>query len=541
MSESILFTGGTIWRGMGLPEASDLLIREGAVAAFGAEARAQGASRVIDLAGGFLMPSFGEGHAHPIFGGLEWAGPQITGVDSVEGIVEAVRDYAAQHPEQEWILGASYNGSLVEEGLFQARWLDEAVPDRPVVLRAWDYHTLWCNSKALELAGITAQTPEPELGQIPRDADGAPLGVLREWGAVDLMQRVNPGYDFEQRVAALAAASAHLASLGIGWVQDAWVQPEDVEVYLAAAERGLLKNRFNLALLADPREFPGSLPRLLDSRHRVEQAGHELLTAQSVKFFVDGVVENQTGALLEPYCSTLHDHGLYIWQAEPLARAVGAVDAAGFQAHLHAIGDGAVRRALDAIEAAARANGPSTHRPVIAHVQLADGADLQRFVKLGVIPVMQPLWAQLDDLMTVLTVPRLGAERAARQYQLHTLQSSGAPLAFGSDWPCSEANPLAGIAVAVGRMTAQGYPEGGWVPEQRLDAETALAAYTAGVAHQAFADRLAAPWGVLEPGASADLVVLERDPRKVLVSELADVKVVATYLAGHPSFSRWEA
>ena len=521
------------------PDESSALIAEGSIRAVGPEATEVAArlgARTVDLDGGFLMPSFGEGHAHPIFGGLEARGPQVRACQSVAEIVAEVRRFAEESPQQEWILGASYDGSLAPSGLFDARWLDEAVSDRPVMLRAWDYHTVWCNSRALELAGINRDTPEPALGEIPRREDGTPLGTLREWGAVELVTAVSPGYSLDERVDALRRATEHYASLGTTWVQDAWVEPQDVEVYLEAARRGVLSTRINLALLADPRHFPASLPSLLEARARVEQLASPLLTAHSVKFFADGVIENETGALLEPYCSGMHDHGMLVWQQQHLAESVQAVDATGFQPHIHAIGDAAVRGALDAIEYAAQVNGPSKHRPVIAHAQLIDEADLERFVRLGVIANMQPLWAQLDPLMTILTTPRLGPERSERQYQLRTLVDRGALLAFGSDWPCSSAAPFEGIAVATSRTTDAGEPAGGWVPNERLDIEAALAVYTSSVADQALCELSAAPWGRIAVGASADLVWLASDPRAATRSELLSARVIATFLAGTPTY-----
>ena len=532
---ALLLAGGTVWMGPAVPDESALLIADGRIRAVGSEATELASSlgaQTVDLDGGFLMPSFGEGHAHPLFGGLEADGPQVRACGSVEEVVAEVRRYAEANPDQQWILGASYDGSLAPGGLFDARWLDEAVSDRPVVLRAWDYHTVWCNSKALELAGIDKDTPEPELGEIPRRDDGTPLGILREWGAVELVTAVSPGHSLEDRVDALRRASRSYAELGVTWVQDAWVEPEDVEVYLEAARSGALSTRVNLALLADPRKFPESLPALLLARDRVEALGSPLLTANSVKFFADGVIENETGALLEPYCSGMHEHGMLVWEPEHLAQSVQAVDAAGFQPHIHAIGDAAVRVALDAIEHAAQVNGTSTNRPVIAHAQLIDDADLERFSRLGVIANMQPLWAQLDALMQVLTAPRLGPARTDQQYRMHTLIDGGATLAFGSDWPCSSAAPFDGIAVATSRTTQDGQPAGGWMPQEKLSIEAALAAYTSGVADQALAERAAAPWGRIVVGASADLAWLHTDPRTMSGFELRSMRVIATFLAG---------
>src|SRR5699024_1356832 len=173
----------------------------------------------VDLDGGFLMPSFGDGHAHPIFGGMEAEGPQVRACSSVDEIVAEVPRYAAAHPDEKWITGASYDGSLVAGGLFDARWLAEAVSDRPVVLRAWDYHTVWCNSRARELAGITAETPDPEIGEIPRREDGSPLGTLREWGAVDLIDAVRPPQEESVRLRALERAADYYRRRGVTWVR----------------------------------------------------------------------------------------------------------------------------------------------------------------------------------------------------------------------------------------------------------------------------------------------------------------------------------
>jgi predicted amidohydrolase YtcJ len=252
-----------------------------------------------------------------------------------------------------------------------------------------------------------------------------------------------------------------------------------------------------------------------------------------VKFFADGVVENETGALLAPYCSGLHSHGMRNWEGDSLAEAARRVDELGLQIHIHAIGDAAVRQALDAIEYAQARNGSRDRRPVIAHVQLVDDADIDRFAALDVIPNMQPLWAQMDALMTVLTIPRLGAERADRQYQMQTLNRSGAALSFGSDWPVSSGAPLDGIAVATSRLTAEGLPEGGWTSHEIVPIEQALSSYTTAVAYQAYAENT---WGRITPGASADLVWLDHDPRNTPPLDLPGVGIRATYLRGAQAY-----
>jgi predicted amidohydrolase YtcJ len=373
---------------------------------------------VVEVRDGILLPAFADGHAHPLLAGLEDHGPRISDAGSVAAVVARVAGWAAEHPDEPWIRGASYDPALAPDGLFDACWLDAAVPDRPVVLRAADYHTVWVNTRALELAGIDETTPDPPLGEIARRDDGSPLGTLREWGAVDLvLDRAGP-HSLDVRVTALEQATRHLASLGITWVQDAWVEAEDVEAYLAASAQGRLHTAVDLALYADPRRGLAQVDHLLHQRERVSHHGDPLLTAHTVKLFADGVLEGGTAALLDPYADTACAHrGMLVWEPEALAEIVRAVDTHGFQVHVHTIGDRAVRVALDAIEATTATNGPrAQRRPVLAHVQLIDEADRPRLAALGVVANAEPLWAQLDDVMKALTVPRLREPRASAQY-----------------------------------------------------------------------------------------------------------------------------
>ena len=300
---STLFRGGTIWTGVNGQTTDALLVVDGVVQALGKAARAQmQGAEPVDLGGGFLMPSFGDGHAHPLPGGLEAVGPQVRRCKSVDEIVDEVRRFAAEHHGDEWIVGASYDSSLAPDGLFDARWLDAAVPDRPVALRAWDYHTMWVNSAALERAGITADTPDPVLGEIPHREDGSVLGTLREWGAVDLVTAVMPKHDEGVRVAALGTAADYYLARGVTWVQDAWVEPDDVDTYIAAARSNALRMRFNLALYADPRHFdsPAKLSayRAVTDRARLTRFGGDCYCyTQLAMGLTDVVIE--TG--LQPY------------------------------------------------------------------------------------------------------------------------------------------------------------------------------------------------------------------------------------------------
>jgi hypothetical protein len=409
--------------------------------------------------------------------------------------------------------------------------LDAIVPDRPVFLENRDAHGAWVNSAALGLAGVTAATADPPDGRIEREPGGAPQGTLHE-GAAVLVGRHVPPLSQERWEEALLAAQAHLHRLGITAVTDAWAEPHHVAAYRALAARGDLTLRTNLSLWW---ERGGDLRQLawFEEARRTATVGR--LRASTVKLMLDGVLENHTGALLEPYLDRdghpTANAGLDFIEPGFLARDVApALDAAGFQLHFHAIGDRAVRSALDAVEAVREANGPADRRPHIAHIQVVHPADLPRFGVLGVGANMQPLWAAHEAQMRDLTIPFLGPVRSGWQYPFRSLQRAGATLVGGSDWPISTANVLAEAEVAVNRVIPESRGvEAPFLPEERLDLETALRAFTIGAA---WANRLERETGTLAPGKLADLVVLDRDVFDRGAGEIGDARVLLTLSEG---------
>jgi predicted amidohydrolase YtcJ len=466
---------------------------------------------------------------HAISGGFEQAIAPVRDHGTPADIAAAIGRWAREHPDVEWVRGEGFDQALAPSGVFHAAWLDAEVPDRPVVVRASDYHTVWVNTEALRRVGYTADTAQPHDGEIVRDESGEPIGTLREWGAWRPVYDLMPPVTREQGLDALAIASSAFTSAGLAWVQDAWVEERDVNAWLAADDAGVLAFRADLGLWCDPGTWRDQLGGFERTRARVSAETRGRLTATTVKFFADGVIESGTGALLEPYCDCPHSRGLPNWDPAELAHAVAAVDALGFSPHIHAIGDAAVRMALDAVENAMTVNGPRDRRPTIAHTQLVADADLGRFASLGVIANFEPYWAKFDSCQSELTAPRLGAERTDRQYMMRTILESGAPVSFGSDWPVSTHVPLAGIQVAVTRQQPGEGHSAPWVPDERLSVEQALAAYTSGVAFQAGDVR----GGVLRPGARADVVLLARDPRRVPPLEIEAIEVLGTWCDGH--------
>jgi predicted amidohydrolase YtcJ len=535
-----VFGGGTIRCGGGRPDTDALAVDDGRVVALGARARtlaARGGATTVDLDGDLLAPAFGDGHVHPMFAGLLRQGPAITGLTDVDAIVAEVGRWARANPDREWVVGGRYDPTLVPDGAFDARWLDEVVPDRPVVLDAADHHTLWCNSEALRRGGVDASTPDPETGGVVRRDDGSPLGTLREWQACDLVRRHVPEPTTQERVDALREATATLAAAGVTWAQDAWVDLPMVPAYLSAARDGALATRVDLALRLDPATWREQVPTFTDIAAQVAALQHPRLTARTVKVFVDGVIEGGTASMLRPYddvdpCSA-HARGMPVWQPDELAAALEAADAAGFRLHLHVIGDAAVRLGLDLLSGLPGSPGRD-RRPVLAHAQLIDGADLDRFAADGVVVNCEPLWAAWDPMQAELTAPRLGPERTARQYPMASLLARGTRLSFGSDWPVTSHVPLEGIQVAVTRVPLQDPGAPPWVPGERLSVEQALDAYTCGVAYQAFAEQ---ERGRLVEGAVADLVRLSDDPRAVDPLDIQWSGVRGIGLAGEPTWT----
>jgi predicted amidohydrolase YtcJ len=473
-----------------------------------------------------------------VLGALEAAGPAIRSADAVPGILAAVAEWRAANPDAEWIVGGSYDATFAPSGQFDARWLDEVTGDTPTVLRAWDYHTAWVNSAALEAGGITADTPDPPLGRIVRREDGSPLGTLLEAAANDFLAQVAPPFSQDQRVAAIERATREYAELGVTWVQDAWVEPSDVDAYLAAASQGRLHTRVNLALRADPAIWREQPARFDELRARVRELSGQLygsvsggpsrLGAETVKFFVDGVIESHTAALSMPYSDRPAEFGLPNWQHAELREAVAAFGEAGFQLHLHAIGDAAVTAALDALESL-RASHPQLETPhVIAHVAMLRPEDAGRFAALGVIANFEPYWAQCDAVMRDLTIPHIGHDREGWQYLIGTVLRSGATISFGSDWPVTTKDWRPALSTAVTRHDHLEPDADPWLPDERITPAEAYAAYTTGIAAQAQApDR-----GILQVGMVADAVWLSANPLGVAPTDLPSVRVLGTWLAG---------
>jgi predicted amidohydrolase YtcJ len=545
----LVFTGGGVYTvDAARRRAQAVAVRGGRIVAVGTDADVRElvgpATEIVDLRGRLLLPGFQDSHVHAPSGGLDRLRIDLSDAHSLEGYRAAIAGYARAHRDAEWLLGGGWAMDVFPGGTPTRDVLDAISPDRPVFINNRDNHAAWVNSRALELAGVDASTPDPADGRIEREADGSPAGTLHE-GAMNLVRRLVPRASLDEQIEGLLIGQRYLHSLGVtGW-QDAIVGEystlqDAFDAYVAAAERGLLTARVRGALWFERGKGLEQLPFLLDRRDRSRVGRFE---ATSVKIMADGVCENFTAAMLEPYLDArgrqTDNRGIPFFDGDELREAAVALDAAGFQVHVHAIGDRAVRIALDALEAARAANGPTDHRHHIAHIQVVHPDDVPRFGALRVTANAQPLWAAYEPQMSELTIPFIGQERASWQYPFRSLLRSGATMAFGSDWPVSSPNPMWEIHVAVNREEPADYPYGGgegpFLPDEGLDLPEAIAAATIGSAFVNHAER---DTGSIEVGKLADLVVLDRDPFEHPVGEIADARADLTFVEGEAVFER---
>ena len=515
------------------PRAEALAVRDGRIVAVGGDEGIRDhigpRTRVVELGGRTVIPGFQDAHVHPIGAGLDAIRCNLHGLPGRDAYLAAIADYAASHPDVPWITGGGWAMPDFPGGTPRAEDLDRVVPDRPVFLPNKDGHGAWVNTRALELAGITSATPDPADGRIERDPDGSPTGTLHE-GAAELVERLIPSDTAEDMLEALDFAQGELHRLGITAWQDAWVLPDMIDAYRRFAEQGGLTARVVGAHWWDRGRELEQIEAWLDLR---ERASFGRFRATSVKLILDGVAENFTAALLGPYLdgagAPTANSGIDFIDPKVLADAVTRIDALGFQPHFHAIGDRAVRNALDAVAAARAANGPSDTRPHVAHIQVIHPDDIPRFAPLGVVANAQPYWAMREDQMERLTIPFLGPERSSWQYPFGSLLRAGARLAMGSDWSVSTANPLLQIEVAVNRVADYDREDPPFLPEERITLDEALAAFTIG---SAYVSHLDAETGTLEPGKLADLAVLDRDVYDRASGPIGDARVIGTFVEG---------
>lgn len=505
-------------------------------------------TEIIDAGGATVMAGIHDGHVHPPYAGLSSLNPSLGNAEltlaELQAALQSFLDATVDQEPDGWLVVSDWNPVAAPSDALPATkaYLDALATARPMALRGSDGHNLWCNSRALALAGIDASTPDPDGGEIVHDANGDPTGILKDAASGLVLDLVPPASEADQ-LEAIAGAFALMAANGITSCMDAYVEPWGLDVYAALAGMGALHQRVQPALLvpddllADPAGAVAWAAGLADAYEGIPN-----VRLGTVKVFMDGVMEYpaQTAALLEPYLDadgqpTDHYGSLYI-DAATMGGLATAYDAAGWQVHAHAIGDAAVRTALDGYETARRTNGPSDNRHSIAHLQLVHPEDYGRFAKLKVIPDMQLQWAIRDVWTLDALEPFIGPERHERLYPAHSLLAAGARLAGGSDWPVDWLIPFNQIETAVDRIGFYGSVYGDGQPlnaDEGIPLGASLDMHTRGTAYQLHQEKLT---GTLEPGKQADLVVLDRDITAIPVSEIYGTQVQLTMLGGKPTF-----
>ena len=534
--------------------AQAVAVRDGRVVFVGGDARARRyvgpATQVVDLAGRLVLPGFTDAHIHPSYGAMLDLYEIVLAPDvpSLPAYLDIVKAFAADHPDMPGYRGMGWQDTVAPGLGPLAADLDTAVADKPVILRSIDGHSAWVNSEALRLAGVTKDTPDPRGGKIERLPDGTPSGTLREPAAIALVDGVIPAYSERQMVDALLHFQQTIAQpfgitqvfvaaleLGCGTITGG---DNELAAWEQLAREGRLTLRVRGAILMSP-DRPVA-PQIAAAR--VERAKHTTpyFRTPTVKILVDGVLEGHTAYLTKPYADAQEYagdpgyRGVRLWTPEKLAAISVAAAKAGFRLHYHAIGDAAVHMALDAIAAAEKATGRRDMRPAITHLQLVDPRDVPRFKRLGVVAVAQPFWAVKDAYYEDLQVPYLGRERADHEYPLRSFVDAGVAVATSSDYPVTVTpNPLAGIETGVLRWSQDWVsgPDVLW-PEQRCTLAQMVRSATMGGAWSLFAEKST---GSLEPGKSADLIILSRDVFRIppqFIGDLATTHVEQTWFRG---------
>tara|TARA_A100001391_G_scaffold66729_3_gene42508 strand:- start:97250 stop:98902 length:1653 start_codon:yes stop_codon:yes gene_type:complete len=477
-----------------------------------------------DMKGAHVVPGFVDSHAHVMALGLGTMTLDLSQTRSLDEALALLADYAQKYPDRPWLLGHGWNQEQWGLGRFPtAAEIDAVVGDRPVWLSRVDGHAGWANSAALEAAGINAQTRDPAGGRIERLGNGRqPAGVLIDAAMTPVDEAVPPPLP-EDREQALFAAQKIFFEHGITAVSDMGTSLADWMTYRRAGDAGWLQMRI-MAYAGDLSEMlliGGTGPTLWLYDDRLRMGG--------IKVWLDGALGSRGARLKAPYADDPGNSGIDVITGTQLRNIMSRASLDEFQVAIHAIGDAANDEALTAIDELA-AEYPGERRWRIEHAQIVDPADIARFGKHDVIASMQPVHMASDRLMTEA---RLGPERLAGAYAWRSIAEAGAVLAFGSDAPVEPVDVMAGLATAISRQDAAGEPAGGWMSEQRLTREQALAAYTAAGAYAGFAE---GRFGGLQVGERADFVVLDNDPLLTSPERLRNTRVLQTWVAGRRVF-----
>ncbi len=522
---TLILLHGNIYTGdPARPRAEAVAVSGEAIFAVGSNAEIEtlkeSGTEVIDLAGRFVMPGFNDAHVHLAGGGQAQLQVNLEGARTIEEVQQRIRARLAEVRPGEWIVGRGWDHTLWPDKKFpNRRQLDAVSKDHPMIFTHISGHVAVANSRALELAGITRQTPNPSGGEIEHDASGEPTGMLKEGAAMALVHSKVPPLTLAQRRRGIELALAEAARFGVTSIQDnsPW---EDFLVYRELKQEGKLTARITEWL-----PFLEPLPKLEQMRKEGGTIDSWLRTG-ALKMVTDGALGSRTAAMHAPYSDDPSTSGILTIDPEKLKQMAIERDRAGFQLNFHAIGDRANRISLDAFAAARAANGPRDRRDRIEHAQVVAPEDFARFAELGVIASMQPSHETTDMRWAE---QRIGPERAKGAYAWATMLKHGVRLAFGTDYPVETINPMRGLHACVTRELPEGGPVGGWEPQEKISLDECIHDYTVGSAYGEFQETRK---GQIAPGMLADMIVLSADLTKIPPAEILKTKVLQTIVGG---------
>ncbi|OTW43634.1 amidohydrolase [Bacillus thuringiensis serovar mexicanensis] len=496
-------------------------------------------TKIIDLKGKMLLPAFVDSHLHASETVNSLYSVDLVNARTVDEYVQAVEQYRKEHSDLKVIHGAGWSNTLFSSSGPTKDLLDTVVKDIPVALISEDYHSVWANSKALEIAGITKDTPNPNGGVIERNENGEPSGTLRDT-ATNLVLDKLPKYSVEQFKEGLKTFQQLAASNGYTQVNDVVVPEQDtvIEALTMLEKEQALSIRHNLALTIQPSEGQERIPYVKEQRTKLQGP---LVKMNTVKLFMDGVLEGGTAYLHEPYNNKPNYYGVPVWEKPAFKQMVQTLDKEKFQVHIHSIGDAATTETLNTLAIAQEQNGKRDSRHKITHLQLVKENDIARFKDLGVIGVPQPTWFLKDGEYFAQAVELLGEERANEQYPMRSFINKGVVMASSSDYPITQGpyfSPLAGIQMGITRTSLQDInSQNALNPKEKVSLAEMIKSYTINGANANFLEK---ETGSIKVGKKADLVVLDKNLFKIPKHDIHKTKILLTLLEGKETFRHTE-
>ena len=483
---------------------------------------------VLNLDGKMILPGFVDAHAHPSMA-MDFIGNiSLYNLDSLKSYQNSIREFINLHPNKEFYRGSGWADTLFPNLGPSKEILDEIVPNTPIALISYDWHSMWVNSIALEQANITTETPDPDGGRIERDPrTGEPTGTLRET-AMKLVEKIIPDYSVKERENALLEYQKMANKAGITMCHDSMLDPSTIRTFNSLAEDELLTIRFSGSIAMEhDRNIKNQIDYIMEER---EKNTHPFFQTLAAKIFIDGVIEGGTAYLSEPYAHKPTFCGEPIWKPDLLQNTCLELDKLGIQIHFHVIGDAAAKIMLDALQVAVDQNGKRDSRHMATHLQLVNQEDILRFKSLDVIGLPQPFWFKVDDYYSELALPYLGLERANKQYPMQSFLDTGVVMAGGSDFPVTiPFDPLIAIQYGITRTSIEeGYEEVLW-PEEKACLEDMIRCFTYNGAYSNFLEN---ETGSIEVGKKADFIVLDKNIFKIPIDKISKTKILLTFVGG---------